>query len=173
MRKGESDTDGNCHFMFGTVTGISLSLILGLDFEESVLLTSTAMLGSIAPDIDAETSAVGNLTKPISTLIYKVNASLGHAKEKHRSLFHDLAFWIGLLVLSLYKFPVLKGFFIGGLSHLFLDMFNPSGVPLFFVFNIRLARLKSNSKEAVVLTAILTVLFLTFSMLYHFKLIRF
>lgn len=165
--------NGNCHFMFGTVTGISLSLILKLDFDESVLLTSTAMIGSIFPDIDAESSSIGSLTKPVSTVIYKLNSALGHAKERHRGIFHDLALWAGLLILSLYQFPVLKGFFIGGLSHLFLDMFNPAGIPVFFISRIRLAKIKAMSTEANVLTCIITVLFFTFSLLYNLQIIKF
>lgn len=76
------------------------------------------LVGSLAPDIDIQGS-------PASKVLY--------IDVEHRSFFHSIT---AALIISLPLFFISKdfalGFFAGYLSHLFLDMFNPSGVPLFF-----------------------------------------
>lgn len=158
--------------MFGISTGIAISLISGVAIEDATLITSTCMIGSIFPDIDNPSSLFGKLTKPISTFIGKANKLMGHSREHHRGIIHDIGLWIILLILSWNYFPYLKGFFIGGVSHLFLDAFNPSGDPFLIVKRFRLAKIPSDSKEAVAISFIFSGVFLLAGILYKVGLLQ-
>jgi membrane-bound metal-dependent hydrolase YbcI (DUF457 family) len=48
--------------------------------------------------------------------------------------------------------PSLLGFFVGCLSHLFLDMFNPKGIPFFFIKRIRLGKIESGDVKSIIFT---------------------
>ena len=163
--------NANCHFMYGLATGITISLITGADMNEAIGLTSSCLIGSLLPDIDMEKSTISNLLKPISIPIYKLNSLFGASEERHRGIIHDLGLWTLLLILSLSYFPSWKGFFIGGLSHLLLDLFNPAGVPFLFIRRIRIGTIKSGSRDSIILTLILSILLITFGILYHFGLV--
>lgn len=72
---------------------------------------------------------------------------------------HDPTIYLTGLVLSYLHCPSLVGLFTGCLTHIFLDMFNPSGVPfLFGAKRLRLAKLFSGSRESVILTWLCTAI---------------
>ncbi len=168
--------NGNCHFMFaGAVSaGVAINLDnfinLGLQIEHTpvtvTLLIMGGLLGGIMPDMDNPRSHVGQLTKPVSTLIGRVGKFFGKKGFDHRWILHDPVLHSTGLILSYLYFPPMLGFFLGTLSHLFLDAFNPKGIPVFFgAWNIRLGRIPSESKGAVVLTWVLTILVILISYL--------
>lgn len=150
--------NGNCHFIFGASVGTAVCLWALPDAVTATALISTCLIGSVFPDIDNPSSSFGNLTKPVSTVIGKVGESVGKSGYNHRGLLHDMALYtVGLIMCYLY-FPSGIGFFIGALSHLFLDAFNPMGIPVLFgAFRLRFARIKSGSKESVALSWLLSV----------------
>ncbi len=151
--------NGNCHFIFGASVGALASGILQTTPAETTLIISTCLIGSIFPDIDNPRSHFGQLTKPISTIIGKVQKWEGKKEYQHRGILHSLFLYVALLIVSYFFCPYLIGFFIGALSHLFLDMFNPSGVPVFLFKRIRLAKLpSSNEKGCLILSGIFTAL---------------
>ncbi len=152
--------NGNCHFVFGASVGASVSLMCGLSSAETTLLISTCLIGAIFPDIDNPTSNMGQLSKPISTVIGKVGRVFGKSGKNHRGIFHDPFFYIIGAYLSYLYFPPLLGFFLGAFTHLFLDMFNPSGIRFLGVKFLRLAKIPSGSKESVAFTWIATILVL-------------
>lgn len=147
--------NGNCHFIFGACTGVTTSLLLNAPPTTTALLVSTCLIGSIFPDIDNPKSHFGQLTKPVSSLIGKTHEFLGKQEYEHRGIFHHFEVWLGLFFLSLLYFPYLLGFFVGGLSHLLLDSFNPVGVPV-VVSRMRLARIRSGSTGSICVTAVLS-----------------
>ena len=92
------------------------------------LLFGCAFIGSLLPDIDHPNSKI-NKYNPLSTIICMV--------AQHRSITHSLLWMVVVsLVGLLYKFNVwaIIGLNIGILSHLILDMMNPTGVPLFYPY---------------------------------------
>lgn len=110
----------------------------------SVLLVGTAglLIGALIPDIDHGNSYISKKLKPVSRITSKV--------FKHRGWTHSV---IGLVVMTylvyiIFKFVDLeiyhleslaKGFFIGVLSHIILDMLTPAGVSLFSpIYNKRI-----------------------------------
>lgn len=164
--------NGNCHLVFGTSVGVASVLFLGADQTEAVALLSSCMLGSLFPDIDNPTSHIGKLTVPVSTIIGKLSAIFGKTNANHRGIFHDMGMYlIGLFLCWMY-IPALRGFFFGALSHIFLDCFNPAGVPAFFgAWHIHLGHLKSGEKESVIFTWICTIVVIGVCVAFSFHLI--
>ena len=160
--------NGNCHFVFGAAIGTALAINIDLVSTALPNITSThetvtlfilgGLVGSIFPDIDNPNSYMGKLTVPVSTVLGQVSEAFGKTGSHHRGVLHDLSVYLAGLVLSYLYFSPLIGFFIGCLSHLFLDMFNPAGIPfLFGVSKIHLGKIKSGSKESVIFTWVAVV----------------
>ena len=155
--------DGNCHFIFGASLGSALAMNLDkitISFSQITNTSETltlfilgGLIGGIFPDIDNPKSHMGKLSIPISSIIGKISESCGKKGVHHRGILHDPVVYIMGLVFSYLFFPPLIGFFIGCLSHLYLDMFNPVGIPFMFnTIRIHMGKLKSGSKESIIFT---------------------
>lgn len=155
--------NGNCHFIFGAAVGTAAAMNTELlcsylpnitaTPETATLLVLGGLIGGIFPDIDNPLSYFGKLTVPLSKWIGNVGKVFGKENEHHRGIFHDAAIYITGLILSYLYFPPLVGFFVGCLSHIYLDMFNPSGIPfLFGVKHLHLGKILSGSKGSVIFT---------------------
>ncbi len=165
--------NGNCHFLFGAA--LSTAAVMNLELINSYLPNISAtpetatlfilggLVGSIFPDIDSSTSYIGKLAYPISRYINKVSKCFGKEKEYHRGILHDPTLYIAGLVLSYLFFSPIVGLFLGCLSHLFLDMFNPAGISLFLgASRLSLAGIKSGSKFSIAFTWGMTFFVLAF-----------
>lgn len=95
---------------------------------EVALLFSCAIIGSILPDIDHPNSKI-NKYNPLSSFICAI--------VKHRTFTHSLLWMVVVsligLLLKVNTWAIL-GLNIGILSHLILDMLNPTGVPLLYPY---------------------------------------
>ena len=165
--------NGNCHFVFASSVATSVAIVgsktgLLVDEQTITLLISTALIGGIFPDIDNPKSNMGQLSRPVSTLIEKLSKPFGKVGKNHRGVFHDPILYIAGLLFCFYNFTPLIGFFVGALSHLFLDMFNPSGIRVLGVKFLRIAKIPSSSKEGVVITWIMSILCILSSILYMY-----
>lgn len=173
--------NGNCHFVFGASCTTALALNIesinkfivnspikfantNIEFGATLVASFImgGLIGSIFPDIDSPNSYMGKLSAPLSTIIGKISKWLGKSGYRHRGVFHDVSLYIIGLVLSYYFAPYMIGFFVGALSHLFLDMFNPVGVPCFIARRgfVRLGKIESGSKLSIWFTYSLTFLVL-------------
>lgn len=171
--------NGNCHALFGAAVSTSIAINLHQisnlipnisDAPEGItLMILGGIVGSIFPDIDNPTSYMGRLSSPVSNLIGTIGSLTGKTGSHHRGLLHDPAVYIIGLVLCYFYFTPLLGFFIGCLSHLFLDMFNPSGVPFLFGFKkrMRFMKIPSGSTQSVILTWVNVVMVIAFGILYY------
>lgn len=159
--------NGNCHFLFGAACGSMLALNTDKIAEVLPYITDTpetaalfvlgGLVGGILPDIDNPSSHIGKLSAPVSTAIGKIQKMSGRTDSRHRGFFHDPTIYLTGLVLSYLHCTQLVGLFTGCLTHIFLDMFNPSGVPfLFGAKKLRLAKLFSGSRESIILTWLCT-----------------
>ncbi|MEE5994804.1 MAG: metal-dependent hydrolase [Oscillospiraceae bacterium] len=168
--------NGNCHFGFGAVCGSMLALNLDKignvlpDLnnaqEMAVLFVIGGLLGGIFPDIDNPESYMGKLTAPVSVWIGKIGELTGKTGKFHRGILHDPIVYLIGLYLSYCYYPALCGFFTGCLSHLFLDLFNPSGIPfLFGIKHLHLGKIRSGSKESIIFTWIMSAVILIAGML--------
>lgn len=155
--------NGNCHFIFGASVGTAAAMNTELLStylpnitaapETATLFVLGGLIGGIFPDIDNPTSYFGKLTVPVSEWIGGIGKAFGKEREHHRGVFHDAAIYIAGLILSYLFFTPLIGFFAGCLSHIYLDMFNPSGIPfLFGVKHLHLGKIPSGSKGSVIFT---------------------
>jgi Predicted membrane-bound metal-dependent hydrolases len=110
---------------------------------ETSCTVALSCFGALSPDIDIHTSKLGSSVKPLSALI---NALFGH-----RTICHSPIVWL-IVSGSLYSlypaaFIYILAFIAGVLSHLFLDMLNKAGIPIFWPLKkrFRLAGIKTGS----------------------------
>ncbi len=160
--------NGNCHFGFGAVCGSMLALNLDKigavlpnlnnTQEMATLFVMGGLLGGIFPDIDNPDSYMGKLAVPVSTGIGKIGELFGKTGRNHRGILHDPAVYLLLLYVSYCYFPALCGLFVGCLSHLFLDLFNPAGVPfLFGAKHLHLGKIRNGSRESIIFTWMMSI----------------
>lgn len=153
--------NGNCHFVYGASVGSMVAMnldkvasvtLINNSPETAALFIMGGLLGGIFPDIDNPSSYMGKLSAPVSTIIGKINKLTGKVGSNHRGILHDPIVYIVGLILSYFFMMPLIGFFVGCLSHLFLDMFNPKGIPCAFIKKISLAKIESGSIASVIFT---------------------
>ncbi|MCM1314834.1 MAG: metal-dependent hydrolase [Prevotella sp.] len=154
--------NGNCHFVFGAALGSAFAM--NTDKLEAILPNLTdspetatlfvlgGLIGGIFPDIDNPISYIGKLTVPVSTVIGKFGELAGKTGPMHRGILHEPIVYITGLILSYLFCPSLVGLFLGCISHLYLDMFTPAGIPIFSVKHLRLAKIKSGSQQSIIFT---------------------
>ena len=126
---------------------------------------ATAAFGSLLPDIDLPTSAVG---RPLYPLARVINEQLGH-----RTLTHSI---VGIFLLVLILLPlflllplIFWALLIGYFSHLLLDTENKAGIELLYPAKLRAwffrderYRITVGSREETILFAVLLVFTLAF-----------
>lgn len=172
--------NGNCHFVYGAAVGTAVAI--NLDKVTTIIsnITNTpetatlfilgGLLGGIFPDIDNSSSHIGQLAAPVSTVIGAINKKLGKVGSNHRGILHDpITYTIGL-VLCYFFFTPMIGFFLGCMSHLFLDIFNGKGIPCGPIKRISLARIDGNSTTGVVFTWVFVFLAITIGCIIKFVL---
>ena len=140
------------HLAFAGVCGV---IAQGLGYSLEPASGIALGVGSILPDIDTSTSSIGQLTPGFSRLLER--------RFGHRTITHSL---LGVLILAIVSSPLLlwnssvwEFLLFGAISHIILDTFNVSGVPLlyplrtqFWFFTSRAYRVAYNSPlERVVL----------------------
>lgn len=130
--------NGVTHEIVGVVSAITVTAVLGKQINISgndVLMPMsllTVAAGSILPDIDLQSTTMGRRHKIISRIF------------THRGMTHTLVF-PSILIVLFYLLPnflegsalltmssLLFGLIFGWLMHLFADMFNGKGIPLFW-----------------------------------------
>lgn len=154
--------NGNCHFLYGAAVGTAIAVNLNhivtilpnvtATPETATLLIMGGLIGGIFPDIDNPSSHMGQLSAPVSTVIGAINSKVGKVGSNHRGILHDPTIYLLGLVLSYFFFAPMIGFFIGCLSHLFLDMFNPKGIPFLWFRRISLGKFKSGEMGSIIFT---------------------
>jgi len=147
------------HMTGGLLIGVSsLNLVadkLNLNSDiasfEGMIFITGAVIGSLFPDIDHRGSYLGRKAKITSTI---TNALFGHRGITHSPIvMGTFVFFLYLLSkLFIVTSPFIKlwfiGFFLGILSHIFLDMLTKGGVPLLLPFTkkrISLTKMKTGS----------------------------
>jgi len=144
------------HISFGIL--FSEFILTSLGVEPSTKVLAASGIGALLPDIDTPKASLGRLF-PFSALI--------EHRYGHRQITHSWIFICIMLVL-LSPFLMFKmwfvyaGFIIGVVSHIMIDMANPSGVPFFypnparFVFpEHKASRIEVGSKKEFVLLCVL------------------
>ena len=143
------------HILGGLLAGMALAAVSLNGPTLAVPTCAAAAASALFPDIDLCTSKVGYKTKPISFIISKLFG--------HRTLFHSPILYITLYLLGMKYFPqydwVVQAFTAGVMSHLFLDMLNRKGIPIFYPISKRyhIATIKTGSRGETAVCIILAI----------------
>jgi inner membrane protein len=154
---------GKIHAIAGVGTAIALTAITPEGFNVlgihviPILTVITAAAGSYAPDIDMTTTHEGRKHKIASKVVNKVGGG-------HRGITHTMLVPAILCVLLYFLSMQTKlgqmrsvagslifGFLLGYVCHLFADMFNGKGIPLFWPLlqsKVHVADFESNGIQA-------------------------
>lgn len=140
------------HIGGGAVAGgVIITAYLNKDFSLGTeplyivpALLAMSVLGGLFPDIDLETSKVGQHTKTMSFII---NRFFGHRTIFHAPLLYVLVYILLKQPLQQYHI-LLLAFTAGALSHIVLDMCNAKGIPLLYPAkgNYHVAKIKNGGK---------------------------
>lgn len=150
---------GNTHLLGGIVTAGTLALLSNIETPSfyQAILSVACIAGSLFPDIDLPNSKAGTKTLGLSHLINRVFG--------HRTFFHSPMLVICILSLTQLFAPqwtqIAMAFSAGICSHLFLDMFNKSGIPLFWPhkkhFHLASLKLGGLGEDLIAVLLLLTV----------------
>lgn len=124
---------GTTHATAGSAVGLAVVSVVGcsrgMPMEQGIMCVTAAIVGSLIPDIDHPGSLAGKKAKTASAL---VSATFGHRTFMHSPLLLIVfAVLIKRFCPAAYIVPAVA-FLLGYLSHLFLDMLNPTGIPLLY-----------------------------------------
>lgn len=135
---------GRTHSIAGIASGLALSHFIAGEFsainEYTIfgIVTASALIGSLEPDVDIPHSTFSNLVRPLSFIYQGLARILPFKCFQHRGITHSLLFPMLLLglcahftTMNQYLMLVLLGFAAGLLSHIVLDMMNYKGVAIF------------------------------------------
>ena len=86
------------------------------------------ILGSTLPDIDLPSTSLGQTFNKLSKYLFR--------RFGHRGLCHSVYWTLLFGALSFINKDVFLQLCIGYTAHIFLDMFNPTGVKLFYPWNV-------------------------------------
>ena len=147
------------HISFGVL--LTEFILTSLGIEPNTTTLALSGIGSLLPDIDTPKSALGRIF-PFSKII---EHKYGHRQITHSWIFIVIALILFSPFILFLGFLKYAGIIIGIISHIMIDMANPSGVPLFypspsrFVFpENKSSRIEVNSKKEYILLAILLFL---------------
>lgn len=132
---------------------VFLNFCFGFPLETAKYL----VIGSVLPDIDHPKSFLGRIFYPISIAINK--------RWGHRNITHSLILWIPIMFLGYKFFKPVYYISLGALSHMFLDMWNITGVGLFkpltdkiFVMANKKFRMKVGGRSEYIFVLILMIM---------------
>lgn len=133
------------HFVFG----IFIYLLLVNFIDNFVLFFIGLMIGVIIVDLDSRSSKFGKnwYFRPLQLFV------------SHRGIMHSLFFgFVVMVLLAIFNVILAVGFFIGFLSHIFLDCFTKQGVNIFWPFFN--GKIKGFVRSGAVVEDVIFVLFL-------------
>jgi len=142
------------HFVFGLFVWFILERFVEMPF----FVLGFVLLGSVFVDIDSFKSKVGRRVWIFSWFL------------RHRGFFHSFVGAVFLsLVVDIFNRWAGFGFFVGYISHLFLDCFTKMGVALFWPFDFKirgLVRSGSWLEDVVFVLLLLSDVWLVFEKLF-------
>lgn len=134
---------GSTHLMGGLAVGVAMvlfpiqSALMTLPDRtnpaQCLAVIAISAIAALLPDIDVATSKVGRKVKPIA---YGAQLIAGHRGAFHAPLLYLLAYVVGVAATPRWALLWSAGF-VGVLSHLILDSFNPAGIPWLYPFSKR------------------------------------
>lgn len=120
------------HVPFAAATWIVASTLAGAPLNMVLGGSLVAAAAGLAPDLDTPQSWAGGRLKIVSV---PLGAIFGHRGITHSILAVGLCLWGAVSLVGhggSWENYILAPFAVGYISHIFADMLNPSGVPLFW-----------------------------------------
>ncbi len=135
---------GKTHLIIGSAAAITMAATQSLTQTQSLSLIGMAALGSLIPDIDNSTSALG---KPLFFL-RRWQGTYDHRNRFPHTFAACLVFTLLSLILSKGDLFMAGGFFLGYFLHLFTDSYSPQGIRwLWPLNNVFYGACRINKKE--------------------------
>ena len=148
---------GDTHILGGVTLATGVTLISGIYMPQNIEQSKVSFLvfgsyllgagiGAVLPDIDKKGSTVSNRAKIVSFI--------SRVLFTHRGFTHSL---LAMLILCAVLLPIgyyspnqnflpfMVGIIVGFDSHLLLDSLNPTGIMLFYPFNIHISFARINT----------------------------
>jgi len=121
------------HMAAGILTGIIFSAINNFEFDKTVTCCVISSVAALLPDIDILTSRPGKVLKLVSLVINKIfgHRTICHAPLMYVFIYHIIRLNQFFCIYAAYIDVAYTGIF----SHIFLDMLNPAGIPIFYPFS--------------------------------------
>lgn len=132
---------GKTHIAGGIFAGALIAQYLHLGVVETAGIMSMTAAAALIPDIDTESSKIGAVTRPVSTIISRI---FGHRKLFHAPLVYAL---LALALRESLPVTLYLGLVGGVLSHLLLDGMTRRGIPWLYPFhhsNISISLFRAN-----------------------------
>ncbi|EIT86655.1 hypothetical protein A374_03754 [Fictibacillus macauensis ZFHKF-1] len=164
---------GNTHVVGGLAAAVLADYVLlknNLPLDREVVFYSTALFGSMLPDLCHPGSWIGKKTKVLSKLVSK---TFGHRTITHSWLFILCVYWLASYAPASYEQVVSYGLISGVVSHLFLDACTARGIQLLYPLPLRFRfplYTKTGSKaESAVSTMLMAASLVLFMKHYFFQ----
>lgn len=137
---------------------------------ENAIFMSGTIIGALFPDIDHKGSYIGRRARIMSTIMSKLFKHRGFTHSPiPMTIFTFILFLISrLFTISIFVKLWFIGFYIGVLSHIFLDMITKEGIPLFYPFankKISLTNIKNGSMGETIIFLLMMGFFIYFNFL--------
>jgi len=146
------------HLAFSFLLALFLFKYFSLNFYLFLIIFT---LAGILPDIDHSKSWIGRKVKLLSWLI---NFVFGH-----RKLIHSMFFAIFLaIIIKLFFNDYYIPFFLGYLSHLFLDALTKQGVRVFYPFKFKTSWIIRTNSMVEKLLLIIVIILIVYRLIYIF-----
>jgi inner membrane protein len=147
---------GKTHCICAGAAALAVTVLHDDPVTTSIAIVTAACIGGLLPDIDHKNSKISKEFKAVSLV--------ARTMSSHRGLFHTPILWIALGALGYFMLPQYFMMWIapalfGVASHLFLDMLNPTGVPLLWPVSSKkwhIATIKTGSKVEKILASACT-----------------
>ncbi|HEC91716.1 MAG TPA: metal-dependent hydrolase [Candidatus Atribacteria bacterium] len=134
-------------------------ILTSLSIEPTYTVLALSSIASLLPDIDTPKSAIGRIFPFLSI---PIEHKFGHRQITHSWIFIALCMILFLPFLFFKKFLIYSSIILGVISHILIDMANPSGVPFFYPYYARFvfpenksSRIEVGSKKEFILLAVL------------------
>lgn len=128
---------GKTHLLVGVAAGAAAAISVPADnhaISAGVFIATT--IGSLYPDIDNSQSMLGRKIKPISFIINKLFGHRGFIHTPFNLICLLLLMGTPLILTEQYNYlPIVIGFAVGFLSHLFLDAITKGGISFLYPFS--------------------------------------
>lgn len=157
--------NGKYHLLLGAMAGVVTASGISTGVSEQAVFLAACCTGTLFPDLDIPSSAIGRIARPVSCVVNKL---FGHREAFHTPVTAlSLSGCLYFLAWKLhYRYPMMLAgaFLLGFLLHLIQDTFTRGGIMWFWPIRIRIrfSKVSSDNNVFCMTTTILIFVFFLF-----------